>query len=138
MKTFLLALLSVAALIVAGAGNARAFSEVKTAPAVPGTTVSNAPATLGEAPKTAVDDRLPALKMIDPTAGSDKDEGTVLSIPGIGRIGTLPKFDFGLELLYGAPEEPKLDLKGTTIGDDSAPSQKEDDVIIRGTLKHRF
>jgi hypothetical protein len=43
-------------------------------------------------------------------------------------VGTLPKLDFGLELLYGANESPgRLD-------DRSQPS----DVQIRATIKHRF
>jgi hypothetical protein len=50
-------------------------------------------------------------------------------IPGFGKVGVLPKLDFGLELLYGATD--------TTRGrpdDKSEPS----DVQIRGTIKHRF
>lgn len=56
--------------------------------------------------------------------------GTEVRIPGIGRLGVLPKMDFGLELLYGASE-----------GKQSVEPQREgasEDVTIRGTLKHRF
>ncbi len=63
------------------------------------------------------------------TAPSDTKGETELNIPGIGSVGSLPKLDFGLELLYGsgggaAPEQP-LD-------------EKNDDVLIKGTIKHRF
>ena len=53
--------------------------------------------------------------------------GTEVRIPGLGSVGVIPKFDFGLELLYGA------DQKGL-------PQDKTnpDDVQIRGTIKHRF
>jgi len=51
-----------------------------------------------------------------------------IRVPGVGSVGTLPKLDFGLELLYGANESPgRLD-------DRSQPS----DVQIRATIKHRF
>jgi len=55
--------------------------------------------------------------------------GTEIKIPGIGSLGTFPRLDFGLELLYGAAEPKAV-----------APEVKPDpsDVQIRGTLKHRF
>ena len=33
------------------------------------------------------------------------DTGTEIRIPGLGKLGVLPKMDFGLELLYGAAEQ---------------------------------
>jgi hypothetical protein len=54
--------------------------------------------------------------------------GTEVRIPGLGKVGVLPKLDFGLELLYGANEQ-----KGT-FEDKTDP----DDVQLRGTIKHRF
>jgi hypothetical protein len=54
--------------------------------------------------------------------------GTEIRIPGLGKVGVLPKLDFGLELLYGANEQ-----KGT-FEDKTNP----DDVQLRGTFKHRF
>lgn len=54
--------------------------------------------------------------------------GTEVRIPGLGKVGVLPKLDFGLELLYGANEQ-----KGT-FEDKTSP----DDVQLRGTIKHRF
>ena len=55
-------------------------------------------------------------------------QGTEVRIPGFGKVGVLPKLDFGLELLYGATE-----TRGRP-DDKSEPS----DVQIRGTIKHRF
>lgn len=65
-----------------------------------------------------------------PAEISGKGTGTEVRIPGLGRLGVLPKMDFGLELLYGASE-----------GKQSVEPQREggsEDVTIRGTLKHRF
>ena len=140
MRRISLTILAGVAGLVIGSGAASAFSEVDSAPSVPGTAVVEAPAELRSAPGTPVQDELPALRMIDPTSASPGDgEGTPLNIPGIGYIGTLPKFDFGLELLYGAPDETKFEMKDVpTVPDANAGEAQQDDVIIRGTLKHRF
>lgn len=58
----------------------------------------------------------------------DEDKGTEINIPGLGSIGVLPKMDFGLELLYG-PSQPNPGV------DDPG---KSDDILIRGTIKHKF
>lgn len=58
--------------------------------------------------------------------------GTEVRIPGLGKLGVLPKMDFGLELLYGATEGKQMERERP-----GAASQS-DDLSIRGTLKHRF
>lgn len=133
-KTVLTLLASASWLLIASSG-AAAFTEVKTDSDVPGIAIADAPAELGQSSGTRVEGRLPALRMIDPSAGASDSEGTVLSIPGIGQIGTLPKFDFGLELLYGAPEERTLQFENNAT---ETGEPTDDDVIIRGTIKHRF
>lgn len=62
-----------------------------------------------------------------PDGAVQQEEGTSITIPGIGKIGTLPKLDFGLELLY------KED-------DSSRPVDQLDDdgLSIKGRLKHNF
>jgi hypothetical protein len=61
-----------------------------------------------------------------------KDEGgTEIRIPGFGKLGTLPKMDFGLELLYGA-EDPPLQQNA------EPPENDQQDLMIRGTVRHRF
>lgn len=61
-----------------------------------------------------------------PAAGAS---GTEVRIPGLGKLGVLPKMDFGLELLYGAAErKPTVET----------PSQAGEDLQIRGSVKHRF
>jgi hypothetical protein len=67
-------------------------------------------------------------KGLNLTAPDLQLNGTEVRIPGLGKVGVLPKLDFGLELLYGANEQ-----KGT-FEDKSNP----DDVQLRGTIKHRF
>ena len=84
----------------------------------------------------------PVIKLLPPSADSGKigagfgisiggsegaGTGTEIRIPGIGKLGVLPKLDFGLELLYGAGR-PMLKEE------DAVP----DDLIIRGSVKKRF
>ncbi|HRD76317.1 MAG TPA: hypothetical protein PK264_10300 [Hyphomicrobiaceae bacterium] len=56
--------------------------------------------------------------------------GTEIRIPGLGRIGTLPRLELGLDLLYGVGDAP------ATPG---RPEDRTDDgVQIHGRIKHRF
>lgn len=64
-----------------------------------------------------------------PPASALPRAGTEIRIPGLGPVGTLPKFDFGLELLYGAGEP-----RGVEPSNKSEPSE----VQIRGTIKYKF
>jgi hypothetical protein len=72
--------------------------------------------------------QLPGLDLKAPELGTGASAGTEIRIPGLGNVGTVPKLDFGLELLYGAS-----DLAGR-FDERSQPS----DVQIRATIKHRF
>jgi hypothetical protein len=56
--------------------------------------------------------------------------GTEIRIPGLGQIGSLPKFDFGLELLYGA-SEPKGIREELNKSDPN-------DLQVRGILKFKL
>lgn len=71
--------------------------------------------------------------------GTSIDSGQVPSgvevrIPGLGKLGVLPKFDFGLELLYGVNEQDGADISSRLRTPDAQP----EDTRIRGTLKHKF
>lgn len=57
--------------------------------------------------------------------------GTEVRIPGLGKLGILPKLDFGLELLYGVNEQSFDDRR-------LRPDQSDDNVGVRGTVRHRF
>jgi len=139
MSTISSTFLAGAVVLAVSAGSAKAFSEVETAPVAPGTGVTDAPAELQAAPGTPVQNDLPALQLIDPNAsGSSDSGGTPLSLPGIGYIGTLPKLDFGLELLYSAPDADRFEMNEMPPSTETPSKANEDDVIIRGTLKHRF
>jgi hypothetical protein len=61
-----------------------------------------------------------------------KPGGTEIRIPGLGKLGVLPKLDFGLELLYGVAEEKRLEEEK------GRQDPTDEGVQIRGTLKHRF
>ena len=58
--------------------------------------------------------------------------GAELVIPGIGSLGLLPKLDFGLELLYGANEPVEKAPEPSDL------PVIDDDLTIRGIVKHRF
>lgn len=76
----------------------------------------------------------PAAAIADaPQVASPGESGTEIRIPGLGRLGVLPKMDFGLELLYGAADSKRSadDVPATGL----APN---DDMSVRGTLKHNF
>lgn len=66
------------------------------------------------------------LMLTTPDNGSGETE---LNIPGVGTIGKIPKLDFGLELLYGnnAEETPGAEV-----------DNRQDDVLIKGKIRHRF
>lgn len=59
-----------------------------------------------------------------------KSEGTEIRIPGLGKLGTLPKMDFGLELLYGAAE--------TERPQEPSKIDEPEDLTIKGSIKHNF
>jgi hypothetical protein len=71
----------------------------------------------------------PAAPLNAPSGPSPRS-GPEIRIPGLGPVGVLPKFDFGLELLYGTgePRGPREELNK------SEPS----DLQIRGTIKYKF
>lgn len=86
--------------------------------------------------------KAPATASAAPAGGSEnlnlstpeiakQTQGTEVRIPGLGKLGVLPKMDFGLELLYGAAETKEAPV--------TAPREGEpEDLTIRGTVKHRF
>lgn len=63
------------------------------------------------------------------TGAPSSSAGTEVRIPGLGKLGVLPKMDFGLELLYGASEPKPAEEEREVPGDD---------LTIRGTIKHPF
>lgn len=81
----------------------------------------------GKAPAAAAPVQAPAVSV---PATNLPRTGTEIRIPGLGPIGSLPKFDFGLELLYGAsePRGVREELNKTEQGD----------LQIRGTIKYKF
>jgi hypothetical protein len=74
----------------------------------------------------------PTLDLKDTGVSVAPPGGVEVRIPGLGKLGVLPKFDFGLELLYGVNEQKAGDTER------QLPASPSDDVQIRGSLKHRF
>lgn len=72
---------------------------------------------------------MPQFDLNDPSAGG-KSNGTEITIPGLGTLGSIPKLEFGLELLYG----PKNGSEALQL-DQHAP---DGDMQIKGSLTHRF
>lgn len=71
----------------------------------------------------------PAEMQLTPEEAKKPVEGTEVRIPGLGKLGVLPKMDFGLELLYGANETRPVTPD---------PQEQTDDLQIRGSVKHNF
>ena len=92
-------------------------------------TVGGAPQAQSAAPQPGLADK-PAGMQLTPEEAKKPDEGTEVRIPGLGKLGVLPKMDFGLELLYGAD-----DARSTAP---EVQEQQPDDLQIRGTVKHNF
>jgi hypothetical protein len=111
-----------AALAFGGSSDARAFTETTIPPAQPQAT-SPAPQLQLQKPEAGE-----GLSLVKP--GDTKAGGTELSIPGIGSVGTLPKLDFGLDLLYGAGSDP--------VAQDRPQESETKDMTIKGTIRHRF
>lgn len=84
------------------------------------------------APSASPESSAPAVPEADLAPGAatkPQSSGTEVRIPGLGKLGVLPKMDFGLELLYGASEAKPAEE------DRDVPA---DDLTIRGTIKHPF
>jgi hypothetical protein len=88
----------------------------------------------GQSTGPATEVTVPAydLKGTGTSISTSPPAGLEVRIPGLGKLGVLPKFDFGLELLYGAndgksPEQP-----------DRGISKDSEDVQIRGAIRHRW
>ena len=114
MKT-LVKMAALSAALLAFAGTASVAFEEQKAP--------SAPAAAG-APAAGVSGTQ------QPAAAAPKSEGTEIRIPGLGKLGTLPKMDFGLELLYGAAE--------TERQQEPSKIDEPEDLTIKGSIKHNF
>lgn len=108
-----------AGVLLAGASSAAMAFDVQQGGQIPASGESKAAPT--EVPLGA------DLSMSETT--SAPSAGTEVRIPGLGKLGVLPKMDFGLELLYGAADPKQAD---------TTPEAPADGVVVRGTVKHRF
>jgi hypothetical protein len=124
MRSGLVIGLALALAAIAGPG-ARAFQEQPAG--TPPAAEAQSPAAPAQAPTEAK-----PLGLSD-EAAPKAETGTEIRIPGLGKLGVLPKMDFGLELLYGA-----ADQKQPEGAPESTPATPEEDIMIRGSVKHRF
>jgi hypothetical protein len=111
--------------IAATGGQAYAFTETKVPPSA--TKVEPKKETPSVPLQTQKSENGTGLQLNMP--GDSKSGGTELKVPGIGSVGVLPKLDFGLELLYGS---------GDSATTDPVIEDKNGDVQIKGSIKHRF
>ncbi len=123
LKKFVVTLGLWAGLALASAASATAFTETK----VPPPAGQSAPLNEGSQFRIETPEQGSGLSILSP--GDANSRETELSIPGVGSIGKLPKLDFGLELLYGS---------GSGQGAESPLENKDDDVLIKGKIRHRF
>lgn len=106
--------------LVLASSAAVAFQEQQMGPAPTEAGPSAAPAETGSAAVSPSDVQMPSAPA-----------GTEIRIPGLGKLGVIPKMDFGLELLYGASDVGKRKI-------DEGTEKDEPQVMIRGSIKHRF
>ena len=114
-------------IIALGLGLAAASSQVSAFQEQQGTAVPSEAA--AQAAPAAGEEKQPAADLSGPDAAKSASEGTEVSIPGLGKLGVLPKMDFGLELLYGADGKPEAPEE---------PAAQDGDLTIRGSVKHKF
>jgi hypothetical protein len=119
MRSGIVVALALAVAVSAG-HSAFAFQEQKGSTAPPAEAAPAAPA----------DDAAANAAGLAEEGAPKGDTGTEIRIPGLGKLGVLPKMDFGLELLYGAAEN-----QPTGQPDAARP---EEDLTVRGSVKHRF
>jgi hypothetical protein len=81
-------------------------------------------------PSAAMASGQPSAPAITPVAPSS--QGTEVRVPGFGRLGTLPKIDFGLELLYGGADHQKQ------VQPQAQPADPTDGMALRGSIRHKF
>lgn len=65
-----------------------------------------------------------------PDDASKDQKGTEVRIPGLGKLGVLPKLDFGLDILYGASDDKRRE--------EPPQSGRSEDMTVHGTIKHKF
>ncbi len=120
--------------VVMTATSAAAFQEVGGPSGAPALSDSGGTGDVSDAPLATT----PYELVPDGAAtGAGEETGTSVSIPGLGTLGTLPKVDFGLELLYGAADQGEtFELQDPLVG--QAPEDDASDITIKGRIKHRF
>jgi hypothetical protein len=113
------------AMATVAAGDARAFTETPVTPqaqeAAPNT---QAPSVAPQVQSTPDGNGLHLS-----TPGDAKSGGTEIKVPGVGSVGTIPKLDFGLELLYNGNGNAPAGER---------PLESKEDVQIKGSITHRF
>ena len=82
------------------------------------------------APPAAEQQAKPNTNLAAPDSADSNAGGTEVRIPGLGKLGNLPKMDFGLELLYGAADNKQSEQPQREDG--------RDELTIRGSVKHKF
>lgn len=118
------------ALAALSAGPSLAFQE----------TPVGGPAVVDTPPAASVaNEAAPSITFDAPEDAEDEAKGgTEVKVPGIGRLGVLPKLDFGLELLYSerSAADAALTDHGADVGSDVKGSERG--LEVRGSITHHF
>ena len=120
VKRFVLGLGAIAGLVLAASSVASALEEQRGA--APPQAAAPAPA----AGVAATDEK---------AAPAKAESGPEIRIPGLGKLGTLPKMDFGLELLYGAADSKSAPVRQEPV---SPADDGSESLTIHGSMKHNF
>jgi len=104
--------------MVALGGPVAAFQEETVVPVAPadGSDATAAQIVGGEAPDLA-----------------EAEPSTDVTLPGLGTIGSLPKLDFGLELLYGANSDDPVGASDPALG-----VGEDGELTIKGRARYNF
>ena len=122
-------LLIIVGMMCASVSAANAFEQTQMGASGIPSSASQSERTANNKPQSVI----PGVSLAAPEQNSSESKGLEVRLPGFGVIGTLPKFDFGLELLYGNDRD-----KNNAENPSQLPSLGDEPLVIHGSLKHKF
>lgn len=102
-----------------------AFQETKVTPPAAGGAPS-VTLTPGVPAGASAAEQKPSIQLQAPS--DPAKSGTEIRLPGLGKLGVLPKTEFGLEILYGASESQRQ----------GPQTPASDETTVQGRIRHKF